>query len=256
MSMPDLQPNGGFSWAQAPWGAVLQCDALVPYARHFFTAATLRLKDRPDQWRAVAAHAGVALEELRLLRQVHGSSVVSGSGGIDVLWEPPEADAAISSDRSVALVVQVADCAPILLADTKDHRVAAVHAGWRSTMGRIAIRAVERMREEFGTDPANLVAAVGPSLGECCGEMGEEVVESFRSAGHDERDLIQWFSRAPGARPHFKLWDANRDQLVSAGLRPEAIHIAALCTRTHEHLFHSYRAAGSSAGRMAAVIRA
>src|SRR5215208_4571729 len=86
MSMPDLQPSGGFTWAQAPWGAVLHCDALLPYAHHFFTAATLRLKDRPREWPAVAAYAGVPVEGLRRLRQVHGSSVASVSNGIDVPW--------------------------------------------------------------------------------------------------------------------------------------------------------------------------
>jgi len=228
----------------------------MPYARHLFTAATLRLKDRPDEWISLAAYAGVEPEKLLRLRQVHGNSVVCVSRGMDAHWEPPEADAAITSDGSVALVVQVADCAPILLADPDGHAVAAVHAGWRSTMRRIAIRTVERMHAEFGTDPATLVAAIGPSLGECCGEMGEEVVEAFRSAGHEERDLTRWFSRASGSRPHFKLWDANRDQLLAAGLRPEAIHVAGLCSRTYKDAFHSYRAAGSAAGRMAAVIRA
>jgi YfiH family protein len=243
----------------------LRCDALVPYADHFFTTASLRLKERPEEWQSVAAHAGVERGNLRLLRQVHGRTVVSvpagasGSlpeGSRDAAGHPPEADAIVTNDPGVALVVQVADCAPILLADTTRQAVAAVHAGWRSTMQRIVIAAVERMHEEFGTNPADLVAAIGPSLGECCGEMGEEVVDAFRTAGHDDRDITRWFSRSPGARPHFRLWDANRDQLVSAGVRQDAVHIAGLCTRTHHDVFHSYRAAGPAAGRMAGVIRA
>ena len=242
---------------QAPWGNVLQCDALLPHAEHFFTASSLRLKDRPDEWQSIAARTGVTPGNLRLLRQVHGRSVVLVPTGLeDAPWQPPEADAAITRNPAVALVVQVADCAPILLADTRQKAVAAIHAGWRSTMQRIVITAVERMHEQFGTQPGDLVAAIGPSLGECCGEMGEEVIDAFRAAGHGDREIARWFSRAHGARPHFKLWDANRDQLVAAGLRIEAIHVAGLCTRTYKDVFHSYRAAGSAAGRMAAVIRA
>jgi YfiH family protein len=240
---------------QAPWGAVLQCEALLPHADHFFTTATLRLKDRPDEWNEIARQAGVARERLVLLRQIHGNTIVTVRSGATSPWSPPEADAAISDDPWSALVVQVADCAPILLADTRHGAVAAVHAGWRSTMQRIVIGAVEQMAHQFGTDPADVIAAIGPSLGECCGEMGEEVVGAFRAAGHDETDIERWFSRSRGARPHFKLWDANRDQLIAAGVHDRAIHVAGLCTRTYKNVFHSYRASGPAAGRMAAVIR-
>jgi YfiH family protein len=234
---------------------VLQCTPLLPYADHFFTTATLRLKDRPDEWEAVSSHAGVARNRLLLLRQVHGSRVVTVRSGHNGTWSPPEADAAVGDDRSTALVVQVADCAPILLADTRHGAVGAIHAGWRSTMQQIVVRTVESMVEQFGTDPADLIAAIGPSLGQCCGEMGEEVLDAFRAAGHDPRDIERWFSRSVGARPHFNLWNANRDQLIAAGMRGDAVHVAGLCTRTHQDVFHSYRAAGSAAGRMAAVIR-
>lgn len=240
---------------QAPWGAVLQCRALLPYAPHFFTGASLQLKERPDEWAAVAQHAGVPPQGLLLLRQVHGKAVVTVRAGRQGEWTPPEADAIVCDDPAAAAVVRVADCGPILMADTRRGVVAAVHAGWRSTMQRIAAAAVTEMREQFGTDPGHLVAAIGPSLGECCGEMGEEVVQAFRDAGHGETQLSRWFTRAEGQRPHFNLWQANRDQLVDAGMRPDAIHVAALCTRTYDDVFHSYRAAGANAGRMAAVIR-
>ncbi|MEO6214011.1 MAG: peptidoglycan editing factor PgeF [Vicinamibacterales bacterium] len=255
MSIPDLQPSGGFTWAQAPWGPVLQCGGLLPSADHFFTAASLRLKDRPDEWQAVAEYAGVQRQNLLLLRQIHGNHVVTARAARTGLWRPPEADAIISDDVSAALVIQVADCAPILLTDTRRRAVAAIHAGWRSTVQRIVARTVAQMAQQFGSQPADLIAAIGPSLGACCGEMGEEVVAAFRSAGHEEAEIERWFTRAAGERPHFNLWDANRDQLVRAGLRPDAIHIAALCTRTHKDVFHSYRATGPGAGRMAAVIR-
>lgn len=242
-------------WTQAPWGRVLHCRALEPFARHFFTAADLRLVDDEAEWRAVARYAGVSLDRLRLLHQVHGRTIV-GAGAAGGPWSRPEADGITSNDPAVALVVRVADCAPVLIADAATGAVAAVHAGWRSTMQRIVIEAVTSLRREHGSRPEDLVVAIGPSLGACCGEMGEEVVESFRSEGHSEASIAAWFERAPGRRPHFDLWRANSDQLVGAGVPPQAIHVSRLCTRTHERIFHSYRAAGPLAGRMAAVIRA
>ncbi len=234
---------------------MLQCTALLPYARHFFTDASLQLKDRPDEWTGVANHAGVRPDNLLLLRQAHGKTVVAARSGRTKTWAPPAADAIISDDPSAAVVVRVADCAPILLVDMRRGMVAAVHAGWRGTMHNIVEAAVEQMARQFSTDPADLIAAIGPSLGSCCGEMGEEVVQAFRTAGHGDDDLGRWFVRAEGKRPHFDLWAANRDQLVRAGVPLRAIHVAGLCTRTHSDVFHSYRAAGADAGRMAAVVR-
>jgi hypothetical protein len=156
----------------------------------------------------------------------------------------------------VALVVRAADCAPILMADRRRGVVAAVHAGWCSTMQGIASAAVEKLAGAYGSRAEDLIVGIGPSLGTCCGEMGEDVVEAFRDAGHEETALEKWFVRAPGRRPHFDLWRANRDQLERAGVPPRAIHVSGLCTRTYPELFHSYRAAGPKAGRMAAVIRA
>lgn len=254
MTLP--QPVEGFEWAQAPWGRVLRCRPLEPVAKHFFTAGDLRLVDDPSEWSAVAELAGVAPERLRLLRQVHGRAIVDAPRNGRSAWDRPEADGAISDDPSVALVVRVADCAPVLMADRATGAVAAVHAGWRSTMQRIVIAAVEALAAAYGTRPGDLVVAIGPSLGACCGEMGEEVVEAFVREGHDQASIAAWFGRAPGRRPHFDLWRANRDQLVQAGVAPEAIHTTRLCTRSHPDVFHSYRAAGQAAGRMAAVIRA
>jgi polyphenol oxidase len=211
------------------------------------------LRDDPAEWDALAGLAGVPRTSLRLLNQVHGRDLVVAAAAAD---SRPTADGIVTDDSTVALVVRVADCAPLLLADTRRGVVAAVHAGWRSTMQSIGPAAVERLHREFGSRPADLVVAIGPSLGHCCGEMGEEVVEAFRGAGHRDESLDRWFSCEPGRRPYFNLWQANRDQLESVGVPAEGIHVAGLCTRTHPDVFHSYRARGAAAGRMAAVVRA
>ena len=240
---------------QAPWGNVLVCSPLAAVAAHFFTDASLELRDHEDEWAAVASYAGVSVERLLLLTQVHGRTVVTARAAAAAEWSRPQADAAISDDPSSALVVRVADCAPILIGDRRSGAVAAVHAGWRSTMQRIVIDAVASMQKDLGSNPDDLVAAVGPSLGRCCGEMGEEVVEAFRAAGHPDAAIDRWFVRQPGRKAHFDLWQANRDQLRTAGVADEHIFTAGLCTKTYAGRFHSYRAAGQRAGRMAAVIR-
>jgi YfiH family protein len=211
--------------------------------------------DDEAEWDALAEFAGLAPDRLRLLHQVHGRTIVC-TGSADEAWTRPEADGITSVDPSVALVVRVADCAPVLMADAATGAVAAVHAGWRSTMQRIVTAAVTSMQNAYGSRPEDLIVAIGPSLGACCGEMGEEVVEAFRAEGHGQASMAAWFELSPGRRPHFDLWRANRDQLVSAGVRPDAIHLSRLCTRSHPDIFHSYRAQGRQAGRMAAVIRA
>lgn len=239
---------------QAPWGRVLRCRELLPVADHFFTDGSIALRDSESEWSGVAALAGVPPDRLRLLHQVHGRRVVAATSGARE-WIPPEADGVITDDPSVALVVRVADCAPVLLADRRLGVTAAVHAGWRSTMQRILPAAIDEMSSTYGTRPGDLVAAIGPLLGACCGEMGEDVVEMFRAAAHPQAALDRWFSREPGKRPHLDLGRANREQLEMSGVAPDAIHAAGLCTRSHPDVFHSYRAAGANAGRMAAVIR-
>jgi YfiH family protein len=160
----------------------------------------------------------------------------------------------VSDDPEVVIAVRVADCAPILLADRTNPVVGAVHAGWRGTVQRAVQAGVAAMEHEFGSRPGDLVAAIGPCLDVCCGEVGDEVVDAFRAAGHDARAVERWFSIGPGGRFHLHLARANRDQLETAGVGRERIHVAGLCTRSYPEVFHSYRAAGPNAGRMAALI--
>jgi YfiH family protein len=214
------------------------------------------LRDDPAEWQAVAAAVGAAPEALRLIRQVHGTSVAIIRPGRAPEQTAHEADIVISDDPDAAIVVRVADCTPVLIADRRRGGVGAVHAGWRGTSRRAVATAVAAMERELGSAPRDLVAAIGPCLGVCCGEVGEDVVAAFRDAGSNDGEIARWFSMGPGGRHHVNLVRANRDQLEGAGLEPSNIHAAELCTRSYPDVFHSYRAAGPGAGRMAAVIRA
>jgi YfiH family protein len=253
MTLP--QPSDGFEWTQAPWGAVLRCRPLLDVAAHLFTTRNLRLRDDPGEWDQIAAAMGVSAPHVLLIRQVHRADIAVARRDRTGEWVRSEADVIVSDDPASAIGVRVADCVPVLLADRRTGAVGAAHAGWRGTVQDAAGAAVRAMASEFGGDPGDIVAAIGPSLGPCCGEVGDEVAEAFASAGHGTAGLARWFSYGPSGRLHVDLWTANRDQLIAAGLRPEHVHVARLCTRTHADVFHSYRVDRDRAGRMVAVIR-
>ena len=235
---------------------MLCCRPLAALADHFFTAKDLTLRDDPDEWKIVAAHARVKLEDLLGVRQVHGAGVAVASTDRPCPWSSPEADAIVSNDPSVALAVKVADCVPILLADDTGRAVAAIHAGWRGTAKRAAIAGVEALQAVYGVRPERLTAAIGPCIGPCCYEVGDEVPEALRAAGHHPDILGTWFTRGDDGRLRLDLWRATRDQLEGSGVLPAHVHVSELCTKTHASTFHSYRMSGPAAGRLLGVIRA
>ena len=109
------------------------------------------------------------------------------------------------------------------------------------------------MRREFGTNPDDLVAAIGPSVGPDDYEVGEGLIDAFRTAGHQSRDIDRWFIRST-AKPHLDLWRATTDQLIAAGVRADRIFSCGLSTVAHPEVFDSYRVDGDKAGRMAALV--
>jgi YfiH family protein len=198
---------------------------------------------------------GVPLDRLLLVKQVHGVHVAVKRAGQNPGWTRPEADVIVTQDPLVAIGVRVADCAPVLLFDPVRGAVGAAHAGWRGTASGVAAAAVRAMQREFRSRPAVLIAAIGPCLGACCGEVGPEVVEAFRAGGADNAAVAAWFTSGAGDRSFLDLERANRDQLIVAGLNPDAVFASGLCTKTHQDRLHSYRGARSAAGRMLGAIR-
>jgi YfiH family protein len=253
MLMSDPQPTDAFTWTQEPWGRALRCTRLA--APHLFSSRDVVLRDDPAEWAAVAASMGVPADRLRLIKQVHGIHVAVARPSEDPLWTRPQADIIVTDDPSVAIGVRVADCAPVLLYDPVKGAVGAAHAGWRGTASGAAAAAVRAMKINFRSHASDLVAAIGPSLGACCGEVGPEVVEAFRAGGADRASLAAWFTPGTGDRSFLDLERANRDQLEAAGLYPESIFASGLCTKTHRDRLHSYRGDGDAAGRMVAAIR-
>lgn len=188
----------------------------------------------------------------------------------------PQGDAALCRRAGIFLGIQTADCVPILLADPHRRVVAAVHAGWRGTLGRVVAKTLGRMRFEFGTRPEDVVAALGPAIGPCCYEVGPEVAQAFsnqfaraaewfegpfeRLATGEEPNPLPWLTMMPPGhepppeRVQLDLRAANRWQLVDAGVHPRNIAVSALCTGCRSDLFFSYRKEGAGTGRMMSVI--
>ena len=252
---------------------VLRCRALEPFADHLFTTRGWLLGSRTDAaddgWAEVAGALGVPLTALARLHQVHGAAVRRATSANSM--DRPAADIVVTSEDAVAVAVQAADCVPLLAADRRTGAVGAAHAGWRGLAVHVPTELISAMTREFGSEPDDLLVAIGPSIGACCYEVGIDVRDAFRAA-FGERNLSRWFfddpcptainpsmARIGQARRadhwFFDGWSATRDQLECAGVPASQIHTAQLCTASHPDLLCSYRRDGKPAGRMAGVIR-
>jgi hypothetical protein len=220
---------------------------------------------------------GAAKMRSILLRQIHSDIVyVVGSGAVPQGEHAPQGDALITRERGVLLAVQTADCIPILLADTRQRAVAAIHSGWRGTAQRLVEKTLGRMQMEFGTRPAEVIAAIGPGIGGCCYEVGHDVVKEFAAKfpearewfdgpydalenGDADSNWLPWLTmRPPGHAPpapaaKLDLIAANRAILASAGVPLANISSSDLCTACRSDLFFSYRRERTT-GRMIAAI--
>jgi YfiH family protein len=199
-------------------------------------------RETREETRADVRAALEGAGRLLLMRQVHGTTVVQAP------WEEtPEADAAVAAEPRLLIGIATADCLPVLLVDPARRAAAGVHAGWRGTAGHIVARAVEAM-VAGGSRPADLVAALGPGIGPCCYEVGEELRAAFGPGGD------AFFRPGPGARPHLDVRAANARQLEDAGVRPEQIHHVGDCTSCRRDLYYSYRRDGQDTGRMISFV--
>ncbi len=184
-------------------------------------------------------------------------------------------DGLMTDQPGVLLGIQTADCIPVLIADPKRRAVAAFHAGWRGTLKRIVEGGVGRMRTEFGSKPEDLEAAIGPGIGSCCYAVGEDVRSEFESQFayaselfsevydsdpvKEKYPLLFMTARAPGHSDigpgmHLDLVEANRRQLLVAGLRMESVYASHTCTGCNADQYFSYRAEAGFCGRMMSAI--
>jgi hypothetical protein len=205
--------------------------------------------DRLARW------AGFDRQRLYLARQVHGAQ------GVQVLDQPPaeiraaEADYLFTDRPGVTVGVITADCVPLLLADATRPAVAAAHAGWRGLVAGVIAAAV-RSLVGLGSRPQDLVAGLGPCIGPCCFEVGEEVATAFADAFGGDRDIVlpAGVGPTPLPKPHVDLWRAARAALMKAGVDASRIADPPGCTMCQPERFYSYRRDGARIGQQLAYI--
>lgn len=228
--------------------------------RSAFVAALIPAKTQRDKMQLVT------------VRQIHSDIVHAVAAPTN---EPLRGDALITATPGLLLAIQTADCIPILLADPRHRAVAAIHAGWRGTLARVAAKTVGRMQMEFATDPCDVLATIGPGISQCCYEVGPDLVKEFAArftaakdwfegpfdtlASGEDPNPLPWLTMMPPGhaldppRCSLDLKAANRAILAEGGVRRENIFVSDLCTFCCSDLFFSYRRQKNT-GRMLSVI--
>lgn len=163
----------------------------------------------------------------------------------------PETDALVTNLKGICLMVMVADCVPILLFDPAKKVVAAIHAGWRGTIKTIVRNTVLAMQSVYGTNPKDLIAGIGPSIGPCCYEVGLNVKKEVEALYSNTEEILKARS---DSKFLFDLWKANHNQLIECGVSDSKIEIAQMCTQCNTDIFYSSRASRGITGRFCAGI--
>lgn len=240
-----------------------------------FTAEDDSIIVAANRERFLQAVSGNGNFSLITVKQIHSTLIHRITAPAPPEAALPQGDGLMTDRPGLLLAIKTADCLPILLADRRNRAVAAIHAGWRGTLERIAENCVGRMRMEYGSRPEDILAAIGPGIGPCCYRVGEEVMDQFESQFGYASELFRRVSesdpirekypmlfltaRAPGhsnLEPslYLDLAEANRRQLVAAGIRSGSIFLSGECTRCQPRRFFSHRGENGSTGRMMSAI--
>lgn len=209
-----------------------------------------------ENYRLICEGIDISINDLVCSDQIHkdnikivkekdrGKGVIKDSDIVGI-------DALITNVKKVALVTVYADCVPIFLLDPKQKVIALAHAGWRGTVLKIANKVVRKMMEEFDTDPSDCLAAIGPSIGKCCYEVDQNVVDKFNKNFTNTDKFV--FSKGNN-KYMLDLWKANRIALEEIGILERNITISNMCTMCNKEILFSHRADDGLTGRMAAIM--
>lgn len=211
-----------------------------------------------ENFRRIGAELGVRCEDMVLARQTHTTNVrvVTGADrgkGITREQDYTDVDGLITNEPGICLVTSFADCVPLYFVDPVRKAVGLSHSGWRGTVGKIGRKTIRMMREHFGSDPADILAAVGPSVCRECYEVSEDVIEKFREA-FDRSRWPELFYRKENGKYQLDLWRANEIIFLESGILPEHCIVTNLCTRCNSRILYSHRASGSRRGNLCAFL--
>ena len=202
--------------------------------------------------RRIAKAIGVRAEDMTYTNQTHTTNVAVVEAK-DRGKRFMETDGMVTNVPEICLVTFYADCVPLFFVDPVHRAIGLSHSGWRGTVGKMGKVTVERMREEYGTDPAQVVAAIGPSICQDCYEVSEDVIEKFRE--NFDKDLWPelFYEKADG-KYQLNLWRANQAVLTEAGVKEENIAVTNLCTHCNPDILFSHRSTGTARGNLSAFL--
>lgn len=265
----ELITNGVIPYLQIP------AFAGTGLVRHGFSTRAGGVSPVPYCSLNLAAHVGDALENVRQNRklfssvlgitaenwvtaqQVHGTQVrvitaeELGRGALDYVGALPDTDAVITRDWEVPLATFYADCVPVFILDPVTPAIGMAHAGWKGTVGKIPAKTIQEMGKSFGTKAKDCLVGIGPSIGPCCYEVDKVVAEQVEQGFDRGGELL---TPAGEGKWLLDLWQANRLELLKAGVLSKNITVAGLCTCCNPGMLFSYRAEAGVTGRLGGVI--
>ncbi|MCI9023546.1 MAG: peptidoglycan editing factor PgeF [Dorea sp.] len=202
--------------------------------------------------RRIAAAIGVKVEDFTYTFQTHTTNVAAVEES-DRGKQFMETDGLVTNVPGICLVTFYADCVPLFFVDPVHRAIGLSHSGWKGTVHKMGKVTVERMREKFGTDPSQVVAAIGPSICQECYEVSEDVIEQFRENFRKEL-WEELFYRKENGKYQLDLWRANRAVLMEAGIAGERIAVTNVCTHCNPDILFSHRSTGTDRGNLSAFL--
>lgn len=199
----------------------------------------------------------INIEDLVLTDQVHKDNIMEvykEDRGKGLLRESDIVgiDGFITDKKDPALVTFYADCVPLFFLDPVNKAVGLTHSGWKGTVKKIGQKTVEKMIDSYGTDPKDILIAIGPSIGKCCFEVGSEVIEVVRGKFKDSGD---YFYKKENGKYMLDLWKLNKDQFLEIGVKEENITVSNICTKCNKDIFFSHRGDKGKTGSLAAIMQ-
>jgi YfiH family protein len=201
-----------------------------------------------QNWYRLAMAFAIPVEQFLTINQVHSDDifVIKPYGDYLPADMALNYDAIVTARQNLAICVKTADCVPVFIVDRVKKIIAAVHAGWKSTALEITAKVTRLLFDKYGSSPRNILAAIGPAIGQCCFEVDEEAAETFQNQ-KDYEDFV-----FPGERPNkwiVDLPESNRRQIINCGIPEKNIDVSPLCTSCRQDLFFSHRGSGGITGR-------
>ena len=211
-----------------------------------------------ENFRRIGEALGVRCEDMVLSRQTHTTNVrivteADRGKGITRERDYTDVDGLVTNVPGICLVTSYADCVPLYFVDPVKKVIGLSHSGWRGTVGKIGKKTILLMQEKYGSDPADILAAAGPSVCMDCYEVSEDVIERVKEA-FEEAFWPQLFYRKPNGKSKLNLWKANELIFREAGIQPEHIAVTNVCTHCNSRILYSHRVAGDKRGNLCAFL--